>query len=147
VLTSGPHYPALAPPVIRHSLIPMVVFYLILMTALGLGLAGLRRGAAGRPGGPAAAAGARRGWAAFARQVLGTAIGGYLLLLAVTAAYYFLVARVGGGFLSSAVTGTALLIGLTMPVFAALAWVSARASGRPGRPPSGSEPPAPGAAG
>ncbi|MGE5132520.1 MAG: DUF6256 family protein [Gemmatimonadota bacterium] len=141
MLAAGPG-PALASPVIRQALIPMAVFYLIFMTALGLGLAGLRRGKAGRPAGPAA--GPRRGWAPFARQVLGTAAGGYLLLLAVAAAYYYLVARVGGSFLSSAVTGTALLIGLTMPIFAALAWAAARAGGRPGRRPRGDGPPGPG---
>ena len=140
MLAAGPG-PALTSPVIRQALIPMAVFYLIFMTALGLGLAGLHHGA-GRPAGPAA--GPRRGWAAFARQVLGTAAGGYLLLLAVAAAYYYLVARVGGSFLSSAVTGTALLIGLTMPIFAALAWAAARQAGRPGRRPSGGGPPGPG---
>jgi hypothetical protein len=55
---------------------------------------------------------------ALARQVTGTVVGGYLLLMAVVVAYYYAVARVGPGFLQSAVTGTALLIGLAAPVFA-----------------------------
>ena len=56
----------------------------------------------------------------------GTVVGGYLLLMAVVVAYYFGVARVGPGFLESAVTGTALLLGLAAPVFAALSWLAER---------------------
>jgi hypothetical protein len=41
-------------------------------------------------------------------------------------AYYSGVARVGLGFLESAVTGTALLLGLAAPVFAALSWLADR---------------------
>ncbi len=129
----GPPAPALAAAVIRQALAPMAVFYLVLMAALGLGLLGLRRGGPGR-GGPGAFRD-RRGWPAFARQVLPTVLGGYLLLLVVATAYYYLVARVGGAFLSSAVTGTALLMGVTMPVYAALAWLAAKSPGRAGKPP------------
>ena len=68
---------------------------------------------------------ARTGWAAL-RHVAGTVVGGYLLLMAVVVAYYFGVARVGPGFLESAVTGTALLLGLAAPVFAALSWLTDR---------------------
>jgi Family of unknown function (DUF6256) len=39
--------------------------------------------------------------------------------MAVVVAYYYAVAWVGPGFLDSAVTGTAMLIGLAAPVFAA----------------------------
>ena len=56
----------------------------------------------------------------------GTVVGWYLLLMAVVVAYYFGVARVGPGFLESAVTGTALLLGLAAPVFAALSWLAER---------------------
>jgi hypothetical protein len=112
----------------------MAVFYLIFMAALGLGLLSLsRRGtgqASGPPGRPAAVRRGLRGWAPLTRHVLGTVIGGYLLLMAAVTAYYYGVARVGGAFLYSAVTGTALLIGLTMPIFAALSWISARARRR-----------------
>ena len=135
---AGPQVPVLAAAVIRQALIPMAVFYLILMAALGLGLLGLRGGRTGR-GEPGAREG--RGWPAFARHVLATVLGGYLLLLAVATAYYYLVARVGGAFLSSAVTGTALLIGLTVPVYTVLAWLAARSPGRAGKPPAGSQPP------
>ena len=134
-----PAVPLLASAVIRQSLIPMAVFYLVLMVAVGLGLLGLRSGRRGRSAEPAAAAPARRGWASFARHVLPTVLGGYLLLLAVATAYYYFVARVGGAFLSSAVTGTALLIGLTMPLYAAVAWLSARSTGRARRPPTGNQ--------
>ena len=68
----------------------------------------------------------RTGRAALARQIAGTVIGGYLLLMAVIVAYYFGVARVGPGFLESALTGTALLLGLAAPVFVALSWLAER---------------------
>jgi len=68
----------------------------------------------------------RTGRAALARQIAGTVIGGYLLLMVVIVAYYFGVARVGPGFLESALTGTALLLGLAAPVFIALSWLAER---------------------
>jgi len=123
----------------RQALVPMAAGYLILMSALGLGLRRLYR----PPGAPSASGtqpdgaqpdgaramrpdpGQRTGRAA-ARHVAGTVGGGYLLLMAVVVAYYFGVARVGSGFLESAVTGTALLLGLAAPVFAALSWLAER---------------------
>ena len=133
----------------RQALIPMAAGYLILMSALGFGLLRLYRpGPSGRderpdapgvtppdpapgatPPGPAPGATpldpARTGWAAL-RHVAGTVVGGYLLLMAVVAAYYFGVTRVGPGFLESAVSGTALLLGLSAPVFLALSWLADR---------------------
>ncbi len=120
----------------RQALVPMAAGYLILMSALGFGLRRLYRprgapsGAAERPDlarratppGPTP----RSGWAALLRQVAGTVVGGYLLLMAVVVAYYLGVARVGPGFLESAVTGTALLLGLAAPVFAAASWLADR---------------------
>jgi Family of unknown function (DUF6256) len=125
----------------RQALVPMVAGYLILMSALGLGLRGLYRPRAPRSGsgqprgsglepervkpGPP---GRRRrtGWAALAWRVTGTVVGGYLLLMAVVVGYYFGVARVGPGFLESAATGAALLVGLAAPVFAAASWLTVR---------------------
>ena len=72
------------------------------------------------------APGQRTGRAALARQIASTVIGGYLLLMAVIVAYYFGVARVGPGFLESALTGTALLLALAAPVFVALSWLAER---------------------
>ncbi|HJY93670.1 MAG TPA: DUF6256 family protein [Streptosporangiaceae bacterium] len=106
----------------RQALIPMSAGYLILMSALGFGLRRLYRPPGPRPPGPPS----RTGRAALARQIAGTVIGGYLLLMAVIVAYYFGVARVGSGFLESALTGTALLLGLAAPVFAALSWLAER---------------------
>jgi Family of unknown function (DUF6256) len=74
------------------------------------------------------APGQRTGRAALARQIASTVIGGYLLLMAVIVAYYFGVARVGPGFLESALTGTALLLALAAPVFIALSWLAERRS-------------------
>ena len=70
--------------------------------------------------------GQRTGRTALARQIASTVIGGYLLLMAVIVAYYFGVARVGPGFLESALTGTALLLALAAPVFVALSWLAER---------------------
>src|SRR5580658_9135411 len=117
----------------RQALIPMAAGYLIWMSALGFGLYRLYRprgaasGAAPPPGqrpatppGP----GQRTGRVALLRQVATTVICGYVLLMAVIVAYYFGVARVGSGFLESALTGTALLVGLATPVFVALSWLA-----------------------
>jgi len=116
----------------RQALVPMAAGYLILMSALAIGLRMLYRPRATQAGpGPSpgpSPAGSQRGsgWAGLARHVTGTVIGGYLLLMAVVVAYYYGVARVGPGFLDSAVTGTALLIGLAAPVFAVAAWLAER---------------------
>jgi hypothetical protein len=75
------------------------------------------------------------GWLALARHVLGTAAGGYLLLFAVAAGYYYAIVRVGGNFLTSALTGPALLILLGTPVWAALSWLAQRAHRRGGTAP------------
>jgi hypothetical protein len=130
----------------RQALIPMAAGYLILMSALALGLRRLYRPPAMQaepgqaepeqlPGPSPASSRPRSGWAAQARHVIGTAIGGYLLLMAVVVAYYYGVARVGPGFLEGAVTGNALLIGLSAPVFAAASWLASRPRGRPARHP------------
>jgi hypothetical protein len=124
----------------RQALIPMSAGYLILMSALGFGLRRLYRprdappaqaespeqARATPPGPRRPGPRPRTGWAVLARPIAGTVIGGYLLLMAVIVAYYFGVARVGSGFLESALTGTALLLGLAAPVFAALSWLAER---------------------
>jgi len=120
----------------RQALVPMAVGYLILMSALGFGLRRLYRpgpaGAGERPDvaqapppGPEPRTG-RPVAGTVAGTVVGTVVGGYLLLMAVVVAYYFGVARVGPGFLESAVTGTALLLVLAAPVFATLSWLADR---------------------
>jgi hypothetical protein len=68
----------------------------------------------------------RPGWPRFAVQVGGTALGGYLVLLAVDLGYYYGVARVAGQFLDSAVTGTALLLAMSLPLFAIRSWLAER---------------------
>jgi len=129
----------------RQALIPMAAGYLIWMSALGFGLYRLYhpRGspsAASEPPSqepppppsqepaPLPGKGQRTGRAAWLRQIAGTVIFGYLLLMAVIVAYYFGVAKVGPGFLESALTGTALLLGLATRVFAALSWLTGRRS-------------------
>jgi len=101
----------------------MVASYLVLMAALGIGLRRLQRSRdaprdARRAAAPDAT-GRRSIWPALIRYMIGTAVGGYLMLSVVVVAYYYGVARVGGQFLESAFTGAALLVGLALPVFAA----------------------------
>jgi hypothetical protein len=119
----------------RQALIPMAAGYLILMSALGFGLRRLYRPRGAPPGqgeqpeqarATPPGAGQRTGWAVLLRPIAGTVLGGYLLLMAVIVAYYFGVAKVGPGFLEGALTGTALLLGLATPVFAALSWLAER---------------------
>jgi hypothetical protein len=107
---------------IRQDLVPMVTGYLVLMAVLGIGLRHLQRSPASRA---RAANQAHPEWRALFRYMIGTAVGGYLLLSAVVVAYYFGVARVDGQFLQSAFTGPALLVGITLPVFAAASWLMA----------------------
>lgn len=119
----------------RQALVPMAAGYLLLMSALGFGLRRLYRPRGAPSGGhkrpdlaraTPPSPGQRIGLAALLKQVAGTVLGGYPLLMAVVVAYYFGVARVGPGFLESAVTGTALLLRLTAPVFAAQSWLTER---------------------
>jgi hypothetical protein len=121
---------------VSQALIPMLVGYLLIMTALGSGLYFLARSKAGdrygrsrtaeRPEATRPAAGSRRGWLALARHVTGTAVGGYLLLMGVVIAYYYGVARVAGDFIKSAFTGTAMLIAIALPLWGAASWLTER---------------------
>ena len=111
---------------IRQDLIPIGVGYALLMTVLAVGLVVQRRQAArgSEPG--RRPAGRGRGWTALALNVARDMIGGYLVLMAVVILYYYGVARVGSNFLDSAFTGTALLLAVALPVFAAASLVSWR---------------------
>jgi hypothetical protein len=161
---------------IRQDFVPMVVGYVLIMTALAIGLRIVQRSGkaeaagaaaltgAGRSAGPpdpapvaapvpaAAAAGAapaavspardagpvtararlrsimrpEPGWRRLAIFSLSTAVGGYLVLMAVIVAYYYGVARAGGNFVQSAFSGCAMLIGLAAPVFLVLSWLAER---------------------
>ena len=137
---------ALSSALIRQDVLPLAVGYALLMAALAAGLVlSLRRPAVpGQRPSPAASAAsavpadsaagpAARGWLRLVRHVAGTAVGGYLLLMAVVVGYYFGVARVSGNFIEGAFTGCALLIGLSSPVFAAATWLVVR------RRPSGND--------
>jgi Family of unknown function (DUF6256) len=132
--------------VIRQALVPMLVFYIVIMAVLAVGLRMSRRRAAGSPPGEGQASGAATrdtpaalwpkrlrplaargpGWLRVVTQYAYTAVGGYLLILVVDVAYYYFVARVTGNFIESAVTGGALLLGLSAPVFLALSWLARR---------------------
>ena len=124
---------------IRQDVLPVGVGYLLVMGALGTGLWLIRRPgdtaaspdreaspATGTAGPPAGTAGPPAGWSGLIRYYLGTALGGYLLLMAVVILYYYGVARVGGAFIASAFSGCALLIALVTPVFLAASWLAGR---------------------
>ncbi len=110
----------------RQALIPMAAGYLILMSALALGLRRLYRPRAKRQQAGQPADSSRRGGRVFARRVTGTVVGGWLVLMAAVIGYYYGVAKVGSDFVESAATGTALLIGLAAPVYAAASWLTER---------------------
>jgi ABC-type Fe3+ transport system permease subunit len=125
---------------IRQDLVPMVAGYLVIMTVLGMGLRRRQRPRAPVSDGTGVSdetgardgTGARGGWPALIRYMIGTAVGGYLVLSAVVVVYYYGVARVGGQFLQSAFTGTALLAGIALPVFAITTWLTERVRRRRG---------------
>jgi Family of unknown function (DUF6256) len=130
---------ALSSSLVRQDLLPMVVGYVLVMSALAAGLLILRRtggtaapgarrepGTAAGPAGTSAAAPSRRGWLRLIRHLVTTSVGGYLTLMAVVVAYYYAVTRIGGNFIESAFTGCALLLGLSCPVFLAASWLTER---------------------
>ena len=103
------------------------------MLAVGL-RAQRRRAAAGLP--VSRWTGRRdHGWRALILHVLTDALAGDLLLAAVVVLYYYGVARVASNFLDSEFTGSAALLGISLPLFLALSWVTERR--RRARPPSG----------
>ncbi|MFI6012651.1 DUF6256 family protein [Streptomyces sp. NPDC051243] len=120
----------------------MLTGYLLVMGYLALGLRLLRRQtpgpgtAAGKPERRLAkqlAPGAPRpGWPGLIRQVLGTAAGGYVLLMTVVIGYHHGVAGLGSHFLTSALTGSALLVGIALPVFFTVSWLVERQRRRRG---------------
>ncbi|MGW7368062.1 DUF6256 family protein [Streptomyces sp. NPDC054841] len=106
----------------------MLIGYALVMGYLALGLRILRRQPYGswQPARRPARVASGRGWPGLIRQVAGTAVGGYVLLMAVVAVTYEGVAGRGGRLLASAVTGGALLVGITLPVFFLASWVAVR---------------------
>lgn len=101
----------------------MAIGYLLVMGCLAVGTRLARR-----PGPEPAAPG--HGWGALLRRVGATAAGGYLVLAAVVTGYYFGVARLGGGFLAGALTGTARLLALVLPLWLAASWLAERSRAR-----------------
>jgi uncharacterized iron-regulated membrane protein len=118
---------------IRSDFVPILSGYLILMLVLAAGLWLQRRRAAS--GQPATRLTGRRdrGWQALILHVLTDALAGYLVLMAVVVLYYYGVAKVGSNFLESAFSGSALLVGISLPVFLAASWLTERRRDRSGR--------------
>ena len=130
----------------------MLVGYVLVMGYLAVGVWILRRQAVSPPSGQAAGRPAARraprsvrvarpsrsrrkkgrigrGWPGLVAHLLGTATGGYLVLMAVVVGYDRVVGRLGRGFLASAFTGCALLIGIALPVFLVASWLERRVQG------------------
>jgi hypothetical protein len=103
----------------------MLVGYLLTMGYLALGLRILRRNPSGsrHPSKRLAPACMRRGWLGLIRQVAGTAVGGYVLLMVVMIGYYDGVAGQGVEFIVSAFEGAAALVAIALPVFLLVSWV------------------------
>ncbi|MBT2488948.1 hypothetical protein J7E96_10510 [Streptomyces sp. ISL-96] len=99
----------------------MLIGYLLVVGYLAVGLR-LQRRQSVRP----ARAARRRGWPGVVRQVVGTAVGGYVLLMVVVAGYYQGVAHLDGDLVTSAFTGAATLLGISLPVFFVVSWVVVR---------------------
>lgn len=106
----------------------MLSGYLLVMGYLAIGLLLLRRRPTGawKPSRRLSPVDMRRGWPGLIRQVAGTALGGYVLLMVVVVGYYQGVARLGGRFLASAFTGAAMLLGISLPVFLVVSWLVVR---------------------
>lgn len=65
-----------------------------------------------------------KGWPAFVRYLLVTALGGWALLMAIVLLYYVAVAGQGRRFLLDALTGTALMaFGIGVPSLLLIAWI------------------------
>jgi hypothetical protein len=139
---------------IRSDLLPMIVGYVLIMGGLAIGLRIVQRSGKAATDATASAARSQRaadlpapvpagqvtgrarlraiarpepGWRRLAVHSLGTAVGGYLVLMAVVIAYYYGVGVAhGGNFVQSAFTGCALLLGLAAPVFIAASWLAYR---------------------
>jgi Family of unknown function (DUF6256) len=115
---------------IRQDLVPMIVGYVLIMGGLAVGLLLARRSPGEeqelRSGRLAVTARVKPGWRRLGVHSLATAVGGYLVLMAVIILYYNEVAPVSGNFVESAFSGCAMLIGLAAPVFLALSWLADR---------------------
>jgi hypothetical protein len=76
------------------------------------------------------------GWPSLTTHWVTTAIGGYLVLMAIIVLYFYGVTPVGGQFVPSALTGCAALLGICTPLFLAASWLTTRRK----RPASASKP-------
>ncbi len=120
---------------IRSDLIPIVTGYAIVMVILAAGLLNARRRI--RTGRPLTRYTGRfdRGWPALLYHALTDVLGGYLLLAGVVVLYYYFVARLGGNFLDSEFSGSAVLLAIALPVFFLASVLSRRRrGGRASRP-------------
>ncbi|GAA2351604.1 DUF6256 family protein [Streptomyces carpaticus] len=114
------------------AFVTVCVVYVLVMIYLATGLRILRRAPRARPQSvrPQPVRPHRRGWPGLILQVVSTYLGGWLLLMLVILGYYGGLARHSPGFVLHAITGTLLLMGLTLPLFLALTWLATRPAAR-----------------
>ncbi len=110
--------------------ISVIVGYVLLMGFLAVGLRALHRLPPGTDARRLSRAAARadRGWRRLVRHLLATALGGYLVLMAILVIYYAAAARSTAHYLESvlksAATGCALLVAISAPLFVAASWLT-----------------------
>ena len=122
-----------SPSIIRRDVLPMALGYLLVMTTLAIGLRArgrYQRGASQKDQ-PRSQSAGQPGWPGLIRHAIGTAIGGYALLMAVILGYYYAVPGQSADFLASAFTGAAILVALALPLFLIASYLVERRRGPP----------------
>ncbi len=113
---------------LRHDVIPVLSGYLVVMSILLAHRWDRRRRAAqGRPDEPIAIRGWPPTWAGLTRYLLATALGGYVVFIAVILLYYFALGGENLTFIRDALTGGVWLgLGIAVPGLLFLGWVEER---------------------
>ncbi|HEX9313158.1 MAG TPA: DUF6256 family protein [Actinomycetota bacterium] len=126
----------------RHDVIPVVSGYVVVMSMFVAHRRDRRRRAArGRPDEPITIRGWPPTWSGLTRYLLATALGGYVVFIAVILLYYFALGGENFTFIRDALTGGVWLgFGIAVPGLLFLAWVGERTRDRRVRPPEGGSP-------
>ncbi|TDC67928.1 DUF6256 family protein [Streptomyces hainanensis] len=109
------------------GLVSIAVIYVLVMIYLRVGVRLVREDPDGHP---RRRHPERAGWPEFARQLAGTFVGGWLLLMVVVVGYFGGLARHNFDFVKDATTGTLSLMAVVYPLFLGLAWVRSRIRAR-----------------
>ena len=117
---------------LRHDVIPVLSGYLVVMSMFVAHRRDRRRQAArGRPDEPVTIRGWPPTWTGLTRYLLATALGGYVVFIAVILLYYFALGGENLTFIRDALTGGVWLgLGIAVPGLLFLGWVGERFSER-----------------